>query len=83
MSQAKGITVGTDRQPGGQERALGRQWQSRGPVERAKALGGGGRSFKRAGGGRGRRGRGQNLSWKAEINPEATAELQRVLKALG
>lgn len=75
--------MGTDRQPGGQERALGRQWQSRGPVERAKALGVEEEASKGLGGGRGRRGRAVNLSWKAEINPEATAELQRVLKALG
>lgn len=34
-------------------------------------------------GGRGRCGRAVNLPWEAEINPEATAELQRVFKALG
>jgi len=75
--------VGTDRQPGGQERALGREWQTQGPVERAKALGVGEEASEGLGGGRGRRGRAVNLPWEAEINPEATAELQRVFKALG
>lgn len=75
--------MGTDRQPSGQERALGREWQTQGPVERAKALGVEEEASEGLGGGRGRRGRAVNLSWEAEINPEATAELQRVFKALG
>lgn len=75
--------MGTDRQPGGQERALGRQWQSQGPGDRAKALGVEEEASKGLEGGRGRCGRAVNLPWEAEINPEATAELQRVFKALG
>ena len=61
--------MGTDRQPGGQERALGREWQTQGPVERAKALGVGEEASEGLGGGRNQDGEAGLLQTPlAEVN---------------